>query len=508
MRVRQTAAAGLLLVAAALAVWVIQSMVSPHHASNLTGSNHFPIQHIVIIDKENHSFDNLFGRFPGADGTAHALTSSGKTVRLSRAPDHTLLDVAHAGSAVSRAVDNGRMDRFDALPGAQQDGRDIADSQYRRADIPRYWAYARHFTLDDHFFSTIMGPSFPNHLVTVAATSGDTVENPGGQIVHGWGCDGGPQSNVRGIRPDGTVFVTRPCFDFKTLPDLFEQYGISWKYYAPPPFKSGYVWSALDAIKHIRYSSLWKTNVPSDTTFIRDVRTGRLPQVSWLVTDAQHSDHPPASMCVGEGWTVDVVNALMRGRYWRNTVIFLTWDDFGGFYDHVAPPRINNISLGPRVPTIVISPYARPHHVDHSLLDFNSLVRFVEQDFGLPSLTDRDRQATSMLSSLDFKQKPLSPFLLSARRCPRSDYATSRPLTGRVVRARVRNALHSLQVRIRGGAIVTILFGPSYVVMGRNGERLTFADVLPGDSISTRATPDPQRALVYTAFTVRDTTHR
>ncbi|GAC1327408.1 MAG: hypothetical protein NVSMB22_18890 [Chloroflexota bacterium] len=504
MRLRQFGALSFLVLSLAVATWLVQAGESVNGSSSAPGKAQFPIQHIVIIDKENHSYDNLFGRFPGADGASHARTSGGKLIELTHAPDHTLLDVGHAGDAALLAVNNGRMDRFDMLPGAQQDGRDIADSQYQQADIPNLWSYAQHFTLDDHFFSTIMGPSFPNHLVTVAAESGNTVDNPSGQLVHGWGCDGGSRSLVRGIDANGKQFYTHPCFDFKTLPDLLQQYHVSWKYYAPAPYKSGYVWSSLDAIKHIRYSSLWKTNVPSDTTFARDVAGGKLPAVSWLVTDSRHSDHPPASMCVGEGWTVGVINAIMRSRYWRNTAIFLTWDDFGGFYDHVAPPRIDPISLGPRVPTIVISPYARARHVDHSVLDFESMLRFIEQDFGLPALGERDRRAASMTSSFDFKQKPLSPLVLAAQHCPKSDYLTSAPLSGEIVRLHTEHSLHSVVVRIKGGTLVTLLFGPSYVLEGKARARLVFSMLSPGDSISTHATPDPQRALAYTAFALHD----
>src|SRR5947209_1562241 len=341
-----------------------------------TLETNYPIKHIIIIDKENRSFDNLFGRFPGADGTTQAMTSDGRTIALGRTPDHTLLDVAHAGDAAILAVNQGRMNQFNLLPGAVQDGRDIADSQFRRSDIPNYWRYAQRFALDDHLFATILGPSFPNHLVTVAATSGNTIDNPRGQVVHGWGCDGGPQSLVAGVRPDGTHFLTRPCFNFVTLPDRLTRSGISWKYYSPPPFASGYIWNALDAIKHVRFSPLWSRNVPPDTSFIHDVQTGHLARVNWLVTNTRQSDHPPASICVGENWTVSVINAVMQSRYWKDTAIFLIWDDFGGFYDHVPPPHLSNISLGPRVPGIVISPFARPHSIDHTTLDFNSILRF------------------------------------------------------------------------------------------------------------------------------------
>lgn len=464
----------------------------------------YPIKHIVIIDKENRSFDTMFGLFPHADGATKARTSQGDVIPLRRTPDRLLLDVGHAGAAASLAVDNGKMDGFDLLPGAVQNGQDMADTQFHGSDIPNYWTYARTFTLDDHFFSTIMGPSFPNHLITVAATSGNTIDNPRGQLVHAWGCDGGKESVVSGINADGKRFVTHPCFDFQTFPDLFQKYHVSWKYYAPAQYRSGYVWNALDAIRHIRFGPLWKTNVVRDTSFVHDVASGHLPAVSWLVTNARDSDHPPASICLGEDWTVRQINAVMQSRYWKDTAIFLTWDDFGGFYDHVAPPRLDYISLGPRVPTLVISPYARPHFIDSKELEFDSFSRFIEQDFHLPSLTDRDRRAPSMLSSFDFQQKPVPPLILKPRTCPKSAYATSTPLSGTVVRKKLEHQLHSLLLRIKGGTIVTILFGPSYDLRDVGKNRVSFDDISVGDAIVTRGTPDPQRALVYTAFGMRD----
>jgi phospholipase C len=464
----------------------------------------YPIKHIIIIDKENHSFDNMFGRFPGADGATTARLSTGKSVVLTHTPDKTFLDIGHAGAAAELAINNGRMDQFDLLPGSRQNGKNIADSQYFESDIPNYWKYARAFTLDDHFFATIIGPSFPNHLVTVAATSGNTVDNPRGQLVHAWGCDGGSHSFVNGINPDGSHFVTRPCFDFVTLPDRFQQAHVSWKYYAPKQFASGYVWSVLDAIRHIRYSSLWKTNVPADTTFVKDVAAGKLPQVSWIVTNARESDHPPASICLGENWTVRVINAVMKSQYWKDTAIFLTWDDFGGFYDHVAPPRLNYISLGPRVPTIVISPFARQHHVDHTQYDFNSMLRFIEDDFRLKPLTSGDRTADTMLPSFDFQAQPLDPLILKTRQCPASAYVTASKLTGTVVRTHRENQLYSVVIHIKGNTLITVLFGPSYQVFDSHHNLLSFGDISDGDTVTTAATPDPQRALVYSAFSLRD----
>jgi phospholipase C len=493
----------LLITAAGLSTRSMRAVSSDHVARAL--KQRYPIRHIVIIDKENHSFDNIFGRFSGADGTTHARLSDGKVKPLNHTPDHPLLDVAHAGDAAAFAVDHGRMDRFGDLPGAIQDGTDIADSQYYKSDIPHYWKYASTFTLDDHFFSTIMGPSFPNHLVTIAATSANTVDNPRGQTNHAWGCDGGPYSVVDAINPTTDQhYLVRPCFNMPTLADTLQRAHISWKYYAPAPFRSGYIWSAFDAVRHIRYSNLWKTNVPRDTTFIKDVKAGKLPAVSWLVTNAPQSEHPPYSMCIGENWTVDQINAIMRSPLWKSTLIVLTWDDFGGYYDHVPPPYQDYISLGPRVPTVMISPYARPGYVDHHTMEFDSILKFIENNYHLPPLTHRDRDAASILTSLDFKQLPLPPLVLKKRACPSRDRNIHTNVAGTYIKLISRKYDREMLVRLKGGNIATLLITRSTPIRMARQNRASLSDYQVGDRVFSTAQPDQQRALVYGAGTIHD----
>jgi phospholipase C len=465
----------------------------------------FPIKHIVIIIRENHSFDNLFGTFPGADGTRVGELPSGKDIPLLHTPDRTALDIGHAGDAAQFAVDQGRMDRFNLLPGGIQDGQNIADSQYHESDIPNYWRYASTYTLDDHFFSTIMGPSYPNHLVLIAAGSHNTVDNPYGQTRHAWGCDGGKYSFVVAVNPiSDKHYRIKPCFDMPTMADTLQRAHVSWKYYSPGPHRSGYIWSAFDSIKHIRYGPLWKTNIPSDTQFERDVTLGRLPDVSWLVTDENLSEHPPYSMCVGEGWTVNHINAVMKSPVWKSTLIVLTWDDFGGFFDHVAPPAEDYISLGPRVPTILLSPYARPHYVDHTAMNFTSILKFIEQDYHLPALNGRDRSAPSLLSSLDFRQHPLSPIVLKPHACPANARQTTRPIDGTFLKSVNHAYGREFFIRLKSGTLVTLLTMKSTRFMAAGGAVVHLADLRLGDHLSASATPDPQRALVYTAHAISD----
>jgi len=465
-----------------------------------------PIQHIVILVKENRSFDNYFGTFPGADGTRVGRLSTGRVVPLIHAPDHTLLDIAHQGDAAHIAVDQGRMDGFNLLPGAVQDGQDIALSQLYQSDIPNYWTYAKTFTLDDHFFSTINGPSYPNHLVTVMAGSHNTDDNPVLNTYHSWGCDAGRYTRVDAVDPrTGKHYLIKPCFDATTLPDLLQRAGISWKYYAPGQYQSGYIWSALDSIKHIRYSPLWSTNVPQTSQFVKDIAAGTLPQVSWVVMNESESEHLPYSACLGENWTVRELNALMRSPLWSSTAVFLTWDDFGGFFDHVPPPHLNYISYGPRVPTIVISPYARPGFIDHQRYDFASILRYIEDRFHLPQLSEYDSRATSIGADLDPSQKPIAPIVLPERTCPPGAHLTVQRLIGQVTEMvnRPEEQAVSIQTAETSDPTTLILSGQS-ALQTRRGATILLRDIRKGDLVSASGVPSPNRALVYLGRSIVD----
>lgn len=465
-----------------------------------------PIRHIVIFVRENRSFDTTFGRLPGADGARSARTSSGKIVRLGRTPDHLALDISHTGNGAKFAIDHGRMDRFDLLPGAMQNGRDVALSQFTQGDIPNYWSYAQHFTLDDHFFSTIAGPSFPNHLVTIAATADHTDNNPILTKHSSWGCDAGKNAVVDAVNPKtGHHHFVRPCFNSPTLADELQRHHISWKYYAPPKGISGYVWSAFSAIRHIRYSPLWATHVRPDTQFLRDVHSNRLPAVSWLVSRAPFSDHPPASICVGESWAVRYLNVLMRSRSWRRSVVFLTWDDFGGFYDHVPPPRHGPLAFGPRVPTIVISPFARRHFVDHHTYDFSSILTYVEHKYGLPHLTSFDARARNIGDDLAFSQKPTPPLVLRPRACPKSDYQRLSHASGTVIHVVLKHKQRSVDLKVKSSrAPLTFLVGRHTVILAENRRPIPLKQLSKGDKVRATGTPDPTAALTFRAQSLVD----
>jgi phospholipase C len=379
------------------------------------------IQHIIFIVKENRSFDNYFGQYPGAEGATSGPTSTGQVVQLEHTPDQ-VVDMGHDWTSALTAMDNGNMDHFDLILYGDVNGALMTYSQLTQADIPNYYKYAKNFVLGDHMFSSLHGESFPNHLYTIAATSGGvfTVPLPLGSAKAGfnWGCDLPSDYAVRVMDDDdGDISSAFPCFDFQTLADSLETAGISWKYYAPPQGAQGYQFSTFDAINHIRNSPLWAQDVVPDTQFATDAASGNLPAVSWLVT-GPNSEHPPNSTCQGENWSVQQLNALMQGPDWNTSAVFLTWDDFGGFYDHIAPPPVDVYGLGPRVPFLIISPYARAGHISHTQYEFSSVLKFIEDRFGLTPLTERDGNANNTTDSFDFNQKPRPPLVLSQRTCP------------------------------------------------------------------------------------------
>ncbi len=382
------------------------------------------IQHIVFLIKENRSFDTYFGTFPGADGATTGVISTGERIALKRATDRMSRDIGHDWEDAHRAMNGGRMDQFDLVRDGNVKNDFLSMTQFFAADIPNYWSYAEHFALADRMFSSLAGPSFPNHLYTVAAQSGGAFNNPDSLR---WGCDSEERTRVDVLSSTGAVTREYPCFDLRTIADNLEAAGVSWRYYAPVQGEHGYVWSALDAISHIRNGPLWQSRVRPHGQFVTDVASGAMPAVSWLIPDFEVSDHPTVdsfagttlnvSACAGENWTVQQINAVMKSPTWTTTAIVLTWDDFGGFYDHVPPPGVDSLGLGPRVPLIVISPYVKEGIVSHTVYEFASVLQLIESRYRLKALTGRDVEANSLLDMFDFTQSPAPPLLLSLRNC-------------------------------------------------------------------------------------------
>jgi phospholipase C len=397
------------------------------------------IDHVIFIVKENRTFDNLFGQFPGADGATEGVTCDGTVIPLRRAFDDSG-GAAHGFLAGLTAVNGGRMNCFDELDGGQRLEGYI---QYTRDQIPNYWRYARTFTLGDRFFSSTYGPTFIEHMFVVAAQTDRYVDNQrpllgqaGTDGKTGGYCDDPTErifsfpklseaetARIARMEEDARVddvadtWIERwPCHDVRTLPDLLEHAGISWDYYTTD---SPY-YQALKAIPHIRNGPMWN-NVVETSSFASDVSRGRLPRVSWVIPPTPESDHPDlGTLCNGENWTVRTINAVMRSPVWRSTAIFLTWDDFGGFYDHVPPPQVDIYGMGPRVPLLVIGPYARRGAIFSETSEFSSVLHFIERLHNLPALTERDRDANDLLGAFDFTQQPRRPLMLHQRDCTKA----------------------------------------------------------------------------------------
>jgi len=384
------------------------------------------IQHVVFIIKENRSFDEYFGTFLGANGATTYTTHTGQVKTLGHTPDKAKHDMGHEWTDSHSNIDGGRMDRFDLETQCSVNGDNLCLTQLYQSDIPNYWAYAQNYTLADAAFSSVESGSYPAHLMLVSGSSQTTVDNPRSSIQAQWGCDAVAGTNVPTMLSTFVVSSTFPCFNVTTMGDLADAAGVSWKAYTSVNGQSGYVYNPFRSFSTIFNSSDWTTKVVTESDFIPDALAGNLPALSWVTPPAADTDHPPDSACIGENWTVQQINAVMQGpaSQWNSTAIVLVWDDFGGFYDHVAPPYRDQYGLGIRVPWIIISPWAA-QGVYHTEIEFASVVRFMEETFGLPNLGGADTVANDMQDAFNYTQTPLPPLVLSQRICPAGAEDTS-----------------------------------------------------------------------------------
>jgi phospholipase C len=422
----------------------------------------FPVDTVIFLVKENRTFDIYFGKYPKANGVTTGRICDGGTIPLAPMLDISTPDITHAWNAAITSYADGGMNCFDQITNAKHPnggplGYQVAD----QADIPNYWSLAQSFALGDNFYSSLHGPSFPNHLYTIAAQSGGVSDNPGGAQADAanapqigpcasdgacpepgeaglepddvpplnqkkgvWGCDADPKERVPVRDQEGDIIEIYPCLDFPTLGDELSAAGVSWKMYAPAAGvddagfqgSAGYIWTVYDAIRHMRDTPNWAEHIVPVDQFVVDAKAGTLPNVVWISTPTPVSEHTPASVCTGENWTVSLLQALASGPQWTHSAMFITWDDFGGFYDHQAPDQIDYFGLGFRVPMLVVSPYAKQGYIDHTRGDFTSVLKFIEEDFDVPPLTDRDGKNTSdMTQTFDFTVPPRALPVLTQR---------------------------------------------------------------------------------------------
>jgi phospholipase C len=337
----------------------------------LTGDIHV-IQHVVVIMQENRSFDEYFGTYPGADGIPPGVCVPDPATNVCVAPYHNSADEnfggGHGYNAALQDIDGGLMDGFlkvyrQAMPTGDPEVMGYHDGH----EIPNYWAYARHFVLQDHMFEPIVSWSKPSHLYLVSGWSA--------KCAH----PSDPSSCVndvagRGEPPDNSD----PLYAWTDLTYLLSRNGVSWKYYLnadTPPY-----WNPLPHFTTVHEDDQLD-NVVNSQVFFRDAAAGTLPAVSWVLPGFGTSEHPPDLVSAGQAWVTSLINAVMQGPNWSSTAIFLNWDDWGGFYDHVVPPQADKNGYGLRVPGLVISPYARRAYIDHQTLSSDAYLKFIEDDF-------------------------------------------------------------------------------------------------------------------------------
>jgi phospholipase C len=356
--------------------------------------NGTPIQHVVVIMQENRTFDNLFNGFPGAD-SAQSGMNQGTVVPLSPVPLAGTYGLNNGHQAWWKAWDNGEMDGFAAT------ATDLGAYAYvQPSDIQPYWTLAAQYTLADRMFQSNTGPSFGAHQYLIAGQSGQADENPDNTL---FGCDAPASTTVALIGPNGTDLPgVYPCFDYQTMADLLDAKGITWRYYA---YGKSSNFEPYEAIRHIFFGNDFTNNVITPSTqVLTDIANGQLAQVTWVTPDLAHSDHPAANSGEGPDWVASVVNAIGASPFWNSTAIFITWDDWGGWYDHVVPPVIDDMGPGFRVPLIVVSPYAKHGYVSHQDYETASLLTFMETNFNLPNLGTRDATANDLSDCFDYSQ--------------------------------------------------------------------------------------------------------
>lgn len=425
------------------------------------------IRHIVVIFQENRSFDSYFGTYPGATGIPMANgiptvcvpnPANGQCVKPYL--DHADMNGGGPHNDVNSIADvnGGNMNGFIAQaekgrkgcliptnPACTNSATPDVMGYHNGADIPNYWAYAHNFVLQDHMFESVHSWSFPSHLYLISGWSA-TCSNPAD-----------PMSCSSAVDPRLASAQDPTPYAWTELTWLLHRYHVSWGWYldkgaqplgfgghhgknrktagikrskGPKPAKSmagvPKIWNVLPGFTDV-YQDNQQANIRLLTNFFIAAKAGKLPQVSWILPNAYDSEHPPALVSVGQSYVTNIVNAVMKSPDWNSTAIFITWDDWGGFYDNVVPPQVDTLGYGIRVPGLVISAYAKPGYIDHQTLSFDAYLKFIEDDFmggarlnpktdgradPRPDVRENAPILGNLVNDFNFNQKPLPPLIL------------------------------------------------------------------------------------------------
>ena len=408
--------------------------------------------HVVVMIQENRSFDNFFATFPGADGTRYGMMKVllrgqyiDKRIKLTQ---HSLImgdDLTHCHAAFETAYDDGKMDGFNlehlGTCGAQAYAGRVPYQYVDPAEIRPYWDLAKDYVLADHMFQTQGSGSFVAHqdLIrggTAVNSSASLIDNP---TAFPWGCDAPANTVTSLITTAGDYLKNRgpyPCLGYRTLRDLLDADQVSWKYYTPAVGQNaaGDLFNAFDVVHDVRYGPEWARNVVwPESKILDDIASGTLPAVSWVVPNYHNSDHPGNKSDTGPSWVASVVNAIGKSPAWRSTAIVIVWDDWGGLYDHFAPPfEDNQGGLGFRVPAIVVSPFAKRGYITHRVYEFGTIVRLIEDNWNLGRLGTTDERSANLLTdAFDFVQKARPYSSLTTRYS--AEYLQRQPATNHTV---------------------------------------------------------------------------
>ncbi len=427
-----------------------------------------PIQHVVIIMQENRSFDNMFYEYPGADYATQGMGKNGTVYPLKPINLGWLHDLNHFHYQFLLDYDKGKNDGFDqqivgpnfSKKGCTEDNwvnlprcfliapKSIGVQPYTyviQSQIKPYWDMAKQYVLGDKTFSSNNGPTFVSHQYLIAGQAGHASEVPSSDLK-GWGCDTQPASSTtewymqygsfnppwygpkygneyQGPIPCFPLGTTGPSATYNTIANELDNAGVSWRWYVQPESSGDSWWlNAWDAVKSIRYGPDWSNGDISlpDTNVITDIQSNNLQQVTWVMPHGGASDHPGGgSDFCGPNWVAAIVDAIGKSQYWNNTAIFVMWDEWGGWYDHVLPPQYPDPQtgafegLGYRVPLLIVSPYAKAGYISHQQHEIASTLHFIEQTFSLPFLGAgtpyqfADQRADAFDDAFDFTQKPI-----------------------------------------------------------------------------------------------------
>jgi phospholipase C len=444
-----------------LSAILVPSRASTAEGGQLQGIH--KIRHVVVIMQENRSFDSYFGTFPGADGIP--MENEEPTVCVPDPKTHTCVrpyhDAAdenaggpHTNVDATNDIDGGAMDGFVKQaenaphkcvnpnnPACTNGDRTDVMGYHDAREIPNYWRYAQDFVLQDRMFEPNASWSLPAHLFMVSAWSARcTTDDP-------MSCRNALE-NPSGIRPVRRKKLglprNPPNYAWTDLTYLLHEASVSWKYYiaegTQPDCEDDEI-ACLPKSQEVGTPEIWNPlpwfetvkqdgelgNIQSVDHFYEDAKSGSLPAVAWVIPNGEVSEHPPARVSTGHAYVTGLVNAIMQSPEWSSTAIFLSWDDWGGFYDHVVPPTVDQNGYGLRVPGLVISPYAKHGYIDHQTLSFDVYLKFIEDDFlasrridpttdGRPDPRPNVRENASILGDLsadfDFDQAPRAPLIL------------------------------------------------------------------------------------------------